>query len=36
MIQFVVLHSLNVCIEGQGDFFFHVTFIKSFKIEKNS
>lgn len=37
MILFMVLHSLNICIEGQGDFFLYViTFIKSFKRNKNS
>lgn len=36
MILFMVLHSLNICIEGQGDFFLHVImFIKYFKINKN-
>lgn len=33
----ILLHSLNSCIEAQGDFFLHVImFIKPFKINKNS
>lgn len=33
----ILLLSLNICIEGQGDFFLCVImFIKSFKINKNS